>query len=94
MTHSTIKLNRNKVAIVDSEYHERLNHFHWECEYMNRHLYAYRAMYVKGSFLPCYIYMHRLVMELAGFDVDGFTIKHINKDTLDNRIENLKLEEN
>jgi hypothetical protein len=40
------------------------------------------------------IQMHRVVLELSGHDIAGFCVDHINHDTLDNRLRNLRLATN
>lgn len=38
-----------------------------------------------------HVYMHRVIMELAGYDISHCEVDHINGDTMDNRLCNLRV---
>ena len=72
-----IKLTKGKYALVDDEDFDYLNQFKWS---LNAQKYAGR--YEKNK----YIYMHRFLNKTP----DGMVTDHINRNTLDNRKENLR----
>lgn len=77
---SEIELTRGKVAIVDDERFAELYPFTWQC---NAGGYATRAESRDGKDIT--IYMHKQIMGCLD-EVD-----HKNGNTLDNRIENLRM---
>ena len=84
-TFRRIKLTRGKYAIVNVEDFEWLNQYKWHCSY---HGYAKRAVYKrtgKGR-RQVEIYMHKLLCPVP----DGMIVDHINRNSLDNRRENLR----
>ena len=76
-----IQLTRGKKAIVDIEDFDYLNQWKWSCNY-----YGYAIRSEGGRKNKKCIFMHRLINKTPkGFDTD-----HINRNTLDNRKENLR----
>ena len=71
-----VPLTKGKFAIVDGDMFDYLNQWKWTFEKR----YAVRKVNKKA------IYMHRLIAEAK----EGFEIDHINGDSLDNRISNLR----
>ena len=61
----------------------------------------WRPVWKSPSFYPAtigtkeegktHVYLHRKIMEWAGFDLTGVEVDHINGDTMDNRLENLRI---
>jgi hypothetical protein len=88
----SIELTQNKVTVVDDEYYEELSKFKWyaaeikpSCFYTIRN---YRSEDGKRHSLR----LHRVVWEIKNGRIPvGVQIDHINHDTLDNRLENLRL---
>jgi len=81
-----IKLTRGKYAIVDVEDFERLNQDKWHCSHYG---YAKRAVSNrtgKGR-RQVEVYMHKLVCPAP----EGMIVDHINRNSLDNRKENLRV---
>lgn len=74
-----IPLTQGKTAIVDDDMAAQLSAYRWHAFQIGRCWYA--ATSVNGT----RIYMHRMVMQVTGGDID-----HINHDGLDNRKENLR----
>ena len=77
-----IKLTRGKVTIVDEDDYERISKHKWYCL---QDKYAVRDTYVDGK--RNHIRMNR---EIMGFP-EGLEVDHINRDSLDNRKENLRI---
>jgi hypothetical protein len=84
---SYIELTQGKVAIVDDEFYEELNKRKWQAKDYKIGYYATRGDRCSGRMVTTL--MHRLVMEIAGAPL-GRCIDHINRNTLDNRLENLR----
>ncbi len=80
----TIKLTKNKVALVDDEDFERLNQYKWKAILSCSKWYAIRSFRVNGEQKT--ILMHREIMNAQA----GVIIDHKFSDGLDNRKENLR----
>mgnify|MGYP001602757070 FL=1 len=80
----TIKLTKNKVALVDDEDFERLNQYKWKAILSCSKWYAIRSFRVNGEQKT--ILMHREIMNAQA----GVIIDHKFGDGLDNRKENLR----
>lgn len=79
----TVLLTKNQMVLIDDDDFEKIKYYSWYASY-NTKLRGYYAMtQIKNKT----IYMHRLIM---GFP-DNLDIDHINKNTLDNRKENLRI---
>ena len=79
----TVLLTKNQMVLIDDDDFEKIKYYSWYASY-NTKLRGYYAMTrIKNKT----IYMHRLIM---GFP-DNLDIDHINKNTLDNRKENLRV---
>jgi hypothetical protein len=79
-----IELTQGKVAIVDDDMFEELSSVKWYArkDRMTGNYYAVRSHHgVK------FLYMHRVVLRAP----DGAQVDHANRNTLDNRRENLRL---
>lgn len=90
---SYINLTYGKAAIVDDEFYEELSKYTWHTQITNtgclyaRHSYAIRR--ADGSRGTKGVLMHRMVQSLAGKTLTPRT-DHINRNTLDNRLDNLR----
>ena len=85
-----IELTQDKVAIVDDEDFERTNAFEWHVSKSNGGYYARRNSYLKdknGITIRKKLYLHRFILGIWDAKIK---IDHINGNTLDNRIENLR----
>ncbi len=71
-----ISLSQNKFTIIDKKDFKFLNKYKWSFS----HGYAQRTILGKK------VYMHRIILKAK----KGFMIDHINRNTLDNRKQNLR----
>lgn len=87
-----IKLTQNQQTIVDNKYFDILNKYKWIADYnKKRKPYAARRKKIKEKYPTTYISMHRYIMYLEGYNLINKEIDHINGDTLDNRVINLRV---
>ncbi len=89
---SYIKLTNGEVAIVDDEFHEQLSKMTWAAFPGVNCIYARSAVYRKlgkWDYQVKNVLMHRLVLQLAGRQLTKRT-DHINRNGLDNRLDNLR----
>lgn len=89
MNNCIIKLTKNQVAIVDREYYDWLNLYKWHCSCSGDKMYyaARRFFYDDGSGASKIVMMHNIIIG----SIPGILyVDHINGDTLDNRINNLR----
>lgn len=84
---SEVKLNKNKVTIVDDEDFEKVSKFTWGCVSHGKRFYARTTIKVGGK--PYVLYLHRFIAGLK--KGDGKQTDHINGNGLDNRKSNLRL---
>jgi len=90
-----IKLTKNKECIVDDKYYNELLKYKW---YTNKGrskntFYAetdLRKM-VNGKYVGKRLNMHRLVMQLNGYDIKGKRVDHKDRNGLNNQISNLRI---
>lgn len=90
---ATLKLSQNQETIIDDKYYNILSQFNWYAKY-NRtktQFYAIRNKSINDNWPAGDIKIHRYIMYLAGHNITNKQIDHINGNTLDNRIENLRL---
>lgn len=78
-----IPLTQGKVAIVDKNF-GNLSKYKWRLQYDG---YAVRTSSRKSDGIRTTIYMHRELLKVAKKQ----TIDHINRNKLDNRLENLRI---
>jgi len=78
-----IKLTREQYAIVDDENYRELNRYKWHARY-DLHSASYYATRHKEQIM---VQMHRIILNAPR----GIQVDHINHNTLDNRIENLRM---
>lgn len=90
---SYIKLTNGEVAIVDDEFYSELSKLTWHAaKTKSGNVYARHSRAIRspdGSKGTRGILMHRMVQQLAGKKLPPRT-DHINRRTLDNRLENLR----
>lgn len=82
-----IQLTQGKEAIVDDDLFEYLSQFKWHAHFCGSNFYAakkYQAAYGKGRIM----FLHHMVV---GFPISRNVVDHINRNSLDNRRENLRI---
>lgn len=78
----TIKLTRNKSALIDDEDFDKVNQFKWYCDKLG---YARTDKSINKNKKS--IYMHRFLLNCP----TNMRVDHINHNTLDNRRINLRI---
>lgn len=81
----TINLTKGKVAIVDDEDYKYLLNFHWQAIQKNQDWYAVVSIRTTKKRENMFVYMHEFLTRTE--NVECITFR--NKNTLDNRRENL-----
>lgn len=86
-----IQLTQGQVALVDDEDYVELSKYKWHAKYYetSKSYYAARGAMEKDKQKT--VRMHRLIMELCGYDLTGKVVDHINHNTLDNTKNNLRV---
>lgn len=82
---------QNKICetLFDECYFDRVAERKWRITYKNKRPYiATKATAEEGT---AHTTLHRFIAKIAGMDIDGMEIDHINGDTMDNRLSNLRL---
>ena len=84
-----IPLTRGKYAIVDPERYSELAKDKWHVSWSENGLYAVRKFWTKegGRFKQKYVSIHRVIIGAGEREV----VDHINHNSLDNRLANLRL---
>lgn len=80
-----IALTRGYVVKVDADNYEVLSQFRWYAKAKDRRVYAARTQRING--VSKTIMMHREIIEVP----DGMFVDHIDRNTLNNRRDNLRL---
>jgi len=83
-----IPLTRGYVAIVDDCDYEYLMQWKWHSAQSSKNRSFYARACVNGRSST---WMHRVVLELAGFDLNGYVADHINGNGLINTRANLRV---
>jgi HNH endonuclease len=81
-----IALTRGHVALVDEDLYEWLATFSWHVHMNGRQVRAQCSVWDKNSRKWQRVLMHRMILQAA----PGQIVDHINGDTLDNRVANLR----
>ena len=85
-----LNLSQGKVTKIDASRYDELIKYKWHVNLKNGKWYAQRSKHIKlGSkrYTSKTIYLHRELLNAP----KGVRVDHINGDTLDNRLENLRL---
>ena len=84
---------QNKIAeaIFDKKYLNDITERKWRLCYKRKKQYPYVSTKATPEEGTAHTPMHRFVAKLSGLNINGFEIDHINGNTLDNRLCNLRL---
>ena len=72
------------MKVIFCEAHKDLRFINWR-PLRSKHL-TYAVATINGK----QVLAHRLIAEIEGWDLDGKVVDHINGDSVDNRVENLR----
>lgn len=75
-----------KEFIVDDEVYDWLKETNWSCQKIGNRYYAFFSQYVP-KYKVKRIYLHALLMDFP----ENSDVDHVNGNTLDNRVENLRV---
>ena len=84
-----VKIGENTVALVDTKFAKEINKYKWNASW-DRKTGQFRANKYSSK-RDGTIGMSRFVAKLAGWKIEGKYIDHINGNTLDNRLCNLRV---
>lgn len=84
---------QNKIAetLFDEKYLDDITQRKWRLCYKRNRQYPYVSTRATPEEKTAHMPMHRYIANLSGMNIDGFEIDHINGNTLDNRLCNLRL---
>jgi len=84
-----IPLTQGQVALIDDDKYDLVSQYKWFATYLpnGRCFYALTSIYVNG--MKKQLYLHRFLLGLEFGN--KLQADHINKNTLDNRLENLRI---
>lgn len=85
-----IPLTKGHVAIIDNEMYDRVMRFKWHvfiAKRKNGNVY-YASTGIHKGLIRTTFFIHQLIMN---FPQRGFEVDHINRNGLDNRIQNLRI---
>lgn len=92
--YNTIQLTKGKNTLVDAQDWPRLRVANWATIWSGCHYYATSSVgerRLKGG-KRCKVLIHRFIRgQLCGDDIDGKNVDHRNRDTLDNRRQNIRV---
>jgi len=80
-----VSLTRGYEAVIDADKAEFIGQWNWHASPSRSNVYALRSTEIKGKYIG--FRMHRVLIGAP----DHLHVDHINGDSLDNRIENLRL---
>jgi hypothetical protein len=88
-SYAAISLTQGQYAIVDRSKFEFLMQWNWQAHWNEKVSNFYAGGWISGRPTRVRVKMHRFLLGLkAG---DGLIVDHINHDTLDNRLSNLRI---
>lgn len=85
-----IQLTKDQVTLVDDNLFEELNRFKWYCSGLFPHYRPARRVAEHGKKLT---FLYHQVLGIFAWELRpaGLVVDHINRNTLDNRLENLRI---
>lgn len=83
-----IQLTKNQVTIVDGHLFEWLNSFNWYAQRCYDHYRPARRLTVEPRKM---IYIYHQILGVEPWDMNGYEVDHIDRNPLNNQIENLRL---
>jgi len=87
--HGWVNLTRGHVSVFDPEFCAPVSLYRWHAHFDGKNTYARRCHHaeIDGRRLSLSVHLHAMVMPSVG----DLVVDHRNGDTLDNRVENLRL---